>query len=124
MAYPSHDFLALVAELNMRRLRMVVGAMFNHHGGPPPIPHPVVTRMILARELHRRFWNGNQEATMREWAEIKDLCNWLVRQHDVCRGKTPRTEEVDMPDSTAFSSIPVKNGAYRAFCRAVHDGKI
>lgn len=124
MAYPSHDFLALVAELNVRRLRMVVGAMFKHYGGPPPIPRPIVNRMILARELHRRFRNGKHEATPREWAEIKDLCNWLVRQHDVCRGKTPRTEEVDMPDSTAFSSISMGNGAYQALCKAVHDGKI
>lgn len=117
--------LALVAELNTRRIAMVCGALAKRQGGNLILPRRVLELLTTARRLHHRYMAGHYHHEDNEADRIRDLCQWLVIEHRQLQGRAPTTAEPFSWDATALTTkaeVPVDT--YRELIVGVHDGTI
>lgn len=89
MVHSSDDMLAFVAELNVRRMQMVLskrarrlGCVFLANGS---MDHHLSERQValitLARKLHMRFMRGNYQHEESELSALNELAWWLIDEH-------------------------------------------
>lgn len=89
MQYSSDDMLAMVAELNVRRINMVLnkrarrlGSIFLANG---QFNHQLSERQIAllatARKLHNRYERGQYRHSETELGMLNELAHWLIAEH-------------------------------------------
>jgi hypothetical protein len=81
MLKSSDDMLALVAELNLRRMGMVLGRRQKRLGGMHLISETQWRWLLIARGLHHRFIGGHYLHTAEEASALNDLMLWLLEEH-------------------------------------------
>lgn len=126
MQYSSGDMLGLIAELNTRRIAMVTGKMAKQGGGKFSAPQRVLDLLTTARRLHHRFMSGDYRHEPAEQDKIRDLCQWLVEQHDRLQGNAPEGGPRIIPwDAPALhGKQPQPKGTYQSLIGAVLSGEI
>lgn len=73
--------LALVAELNSRRIAMVGGRRVKRLGGLRMLSDKALVLLKTARTLHQRFMFGDYRHSDQEQGRIVELCNLLLQWH-------------------------------------------
>jgi hypothetical protein len=79
--YSSPDMLGLIAELNGRRIPMVLGKRVQRQGGVMGLTPNQEKKLVAVREIHNRFMQGKYRHTEREEGIVKWCCDFLVEQH-------------------------------------------
>jgi hypothetical protein len=111
----SADMLALVGE-TQRRIVSVCGKLVKRNGGELNIPDLVHNQMLVARTLHSRYIKGDYRHEPREAMQIKELTDWLVRQHrGMNGGNIESTYEFNPQELSTATPLPA--GAYRDVCQ-------
>lgn len=123
----SGDMLALVAELNGRRIAMICGKMAKQRGGRLDLPLRTLDLLTTARRMHYRYEKGDYRHDPGEADKLRDLCQWLVAQHRILSGQ-PVPEGGDTPipwDGTQLTAkTPPPALTYQGLSVAIHDGDI
>lgn len=123
----SGDMLALIAELNGRRIARVTGQMAKRSGGRLDLPQRVIEMLQTARRIHHRFAAGDYRHELSEQDRIRDLCQWLVEQHNLLQGRTSTDKgatRMSWDGAALQAKTPVAPGAYLELIDSIHDGRI
>lgn len=117
--YSSLDMLALVAELNVRRIPLVMGARMRKKGGVLALTPREQLLLKAARRMHDKYAGGDYTHEERDERLVKSCCDFLVEQHAQNIGQTPRHDYAW--DAAAWLRVqkPVADGSYELAMRAV-----
>ena len=129
MVYSSDDMLAFVAELNMRRIGMVMSrrqkrltkglilpaaAMANHS-----LTERQLFMLATARKLHARYMRGTYQHDEDEISAIRDLAYWLIEEHAQNEGM-PVTTRFIFDVRSKQVAMPPPAGRYKTYVQKVH----
>jgi len=123
--FSSGDMLGLIAELNSRRIAMVTGKMAKQSGGRLDLHKRTLELLATARRMHHRYMAGDYRHDQTEQDKIRDLCQWLVQQHDQLQGTAgdePKILPWDAPALQAKAAPP--KGTYQQLIDAIFSGVI
>lgn len=122
MFYASDDCLGLVAELNCRRIDMVLSLRMriNETLHVPPL---IMRHLLAVRKLHHRFKQGDLRVNEVELGHVKELAEWLLEQYAECRNQTVRQDAFQWHAAAMISTIPLPVDRYGDICHAVTTGK-
>lgn len=121
----SYDMLGLVAELNARRIPMIMGKMAQKAGGRLNLSKRELEWLQIARMLHHRYTIGDRRHDPNEAAKLHDLCQWLVDQHRLMQGRDagePITWDAGALEARNETTTPAK-GDYAKMIDRVHAGE-
>jgi len=124
--YSSHDMLGIVAELNARRIPMIMGKMSQRAGGTLALSQGEIGWLQLARQLHHRYRLGDYRHDPNEAARIRDLCQWLVDSHRRFNHQETGVAipwNADALESKTETGRP-KRGDYAQLIDKVHTGEL
>lgn len=118
--------LALVAELNMRRIGMVLGRRAKRLGAEAVggIPADRLRQLVAVRRLHIRYSDGIYKHAPNELAIVKDVCQWLVDEHAANQGNSPKTLTFDDSSLIRKSRTPLASDRYIAIVQAIASGQL
>ena len=117
----SNDLLAIVGELNVRRIALVTNMQMRRHD-TMQIPPDIMRCLVVARKLHQRFWQGDYRTDTKEIGHVKTLCEWLIVRHAEMNGHPARCPAWNDASFTQVLGLPP--GRYGEICRAIEQGKI
>ena len=120
----SGDMLGLIAELNSRRIAMITGKMAKRQGGQLQLPKKTLNLLQTARRLHHRYSAGDYRHDVAEQDKIRDLCQWLVQQHDILEGRVETAKMIPWDAPGLQSKEPPADGTYVQLMMAIHGGEI
>lgn len=92
MQHSSVEMLGIVAELNVRRIPMVMGARVKRLGGVATLRPDEEQNLVKVREIHQRYMQGRYQHTDRELKQVKAVCDFLVIEHATCNNQDPRLD--------------------------------
>jgi len=108
----SQDMLGMVAELNVRRIAMVMNQRYKRLGGVLMLTERQSALLLTARKLHHRYLQDHYQHDESEQCAIRDLAYWLIEEHKLNIGnKEPTTFEFDMRRQVAKQQPAA--GSYR-----------
>jgi len=121
----SGDMLGLVAELNCRRIAMITGKMAKRQGGKLDLHKRILQLLTTARRIHHRYTAGDYRHEQAEADELRDLCQWLVQQHNALEGRAD-SEAAHLEWNNAALSVkePLARGVYEQLILSIHEGDI
>jgi len=123
MDYSSPDMLGLIAELNARRVALVLGRYARRSGGQLDLAPKTLDMLMVARRLHHRYRNGDYRHSPNELGKIKDLCGWLVQRHRDLSANPPDTPVGQWWDAKKMTSkTPPAAGTYPGIIQAIAEG--
>lgn len=120
----SGDMLALVAELNCRRIAMITTKLAKRGGGQLTLPKRTMELLTTARRLHHRFSAGDYHHDVAEQDRLRDLCQWLVQQHNVLQGKGEETARFAWDAQALQAKTEMPPRAYQEIMTALGEGVI
>jgi len=123
MVVSSTDMLALVAELNTRRISMILGREARRNGGELRLSPRNIALLTIARRLHHRFHNGDYRHHPDEAGKLRDLCDWLVARHRVNEGATPNGGNLQWDATKLTAKEPPAAGTYPGLILAIRRGQ-
>ena len=84
LRYPSSDdFMAFVAEINIRRMSMVLNKRKLRLGGLTAYSQKHITMIAISRRLHQRYLLGDYTHNDEEWKSMNELGFWLLEEHQL-----------------------------------------
>ena len=114
----SQDMLGMVAELNVRRIAMVMNQRYKRLGGMLVLTEKQSNLLLTARKLHHRYLQDHYQHDESEQCAIRDLAYWLIEEHKLNVGiKEPTSFEYDMRKQVAKE--PPARGTYRVLLERV-----
>lgn len=116
--YSSHDMLALIGDMNARRIARTYGKTMQLRG-EVKVPEAEMELLKIARMLHRRYSRGDYRHSEYELGQIIELMNILIQRHAHNIGADPRSIDIDLDAMVAPEKPP--KGAYEDVTRAVLD---
>jgi hypothetical protein len=120
MVYSSNDFLAMVAELNVRRVAMVMSRRQRRMGGMMLLTEQQTAMLATCRKMHQRYLQGDYRHHSSEVGTINDLCNWMLEEH----AKNEHLLKVgtfnEFTPASASSKTKLPSGRYNDFTQQVH----
>lgn len=123
--YSSGDMLGLIAELNSRRIAMVTGKMAKRAGGRLDLHKRTLELLATARRMHHRYMAGDYRHEPTEQDKIRDLCQWLVQQHDQLQGGGADEPKIIPWDAPALQAKePPPPHTYEQLIDAIFSGVI
>src|SRR5512139_1498367 len=106
--------LAMVAELNERRIALVMGKRQRRQGGLLLLTDRQSKMLLTARRLHHRYLHGHYYHDETELSSIRDLTYWLLEEHAQNEGiKNPTKFEFHMNGKSAKEPLP--RGTYDVY---------
>ena len=124
MQYVNNDFLALVFEVNERRLPMMLEKISRLEGGPTSIGEQRLREIVTARSLNRRFLFGDYRADAMELGRLRSLCEWLVEQYALSHGRTPDAVPFEWNEPAMWSIDPLPDGQYGRIRKIIISGEL
>lgn len=120
MVPSSHDMLAFVAELNGRRIAMVMGNRQKRQGGMFLVSEHQMELLVVARKMHARYISDNYRHDETEIGMLNELGNWLLEEHALNEGlKTVgKFPPLTIGSSRVKSMLPI--GTYQKHLEKVH----
>ena len=112
----SHDMLGIVAELNARRIAMVMGRRQRRQGGLLLLTDAQSKLLLTARKLHQRYLQDHYQHDETELSAIRDLAYWLLEEHRLnenIKNPTPFTFDI------RSAKEPPTPGTYRVYLRTI-----
>ena len=79
--YSSDDLLAFVAEVNVRRMPMVLGKRKRRLGGLYSLSEQQFRLIACARRLHQKFLMGDYRHVAADVSAMNELALWLLDEH-------------------------------------------
>ena len=120
----SGDMLGLVAELNTRRIAMISGKMAKRAGGRLDLARQTLELLGTARRLHHRYMHGDYRHEIAEAERLRDLCQWLVAQHNILEGRPEETTKIAWNAAALSQKTPLPADSYKQLVVAIHDGTV
>jgi hypothetical protein len=80
-AYSSDDLLAFVAEVNVRRMPMVLGKRRRRLGGLFSLTEQQIGLVAAARKLHQKYLRGDYRHNVNDVSSMNELAMWLIEEH-------------------------------------------
>lgn len=124
MVISSSDMLALVAELNVRRITMVLGRELRKTAGRLDISPAAVQWLQTARRLHHRYDRGDYRHEPDEAGRVRDLCCWLIARHRANNGATNDPGRMEWDEQRLTATTPPGAGTYRGIVAAIRAGNL
>lgn len=130
MVHSSDDMLAFVAELNVRRIKMVLAKRYRRKHGQPLLVMPngsvpididerVTGWLAVARKLHNRYLRDQYLHDDNEISAVRDLAYWLLEEHRL-------NEQLTTPTQWRFDATnmqcqtPPPHGRYAEYVQKVY----
>lgn len=124
MVISSSDMLALVAELNVRRITMVLGRELRKTGGRLDLSPVTVGWLQTARRLHHRYDRGDYRHEQDEAGRLRDLCCWLIARHRAANGAGNDPGSLEWDATRLTATVPPGAGTYRGIVAAIRAGQL
>lgn len=122
MVPSSDDMLAFVAELNGRRIDMVLNSRKQRLGGLDLFNERQVDLLATARKLHLRYSLGNYQHSETEVVAVNELGHWLLEEHAMNEGLPRVGTFPPLTDRSASRRCPLPAGRYEQYLWKVrHD---
>lgn len=124
MVFSSADMLAVVAELNVRRITMVLGRELRKTGGRLDLSPSTILWLQNARRLHHRYTAGDYRHEPDEAGRVRDLCHWLVSRHRAANGNTNDAGGMEWDATRMAATEPPGGGTYLGIVLAIRSGQL
>jgi hypothetical protein len=125
MYYCSTKVLQIVAYINERAIINTLGRVLEKRHGKLelPIGKDLKQKLVNVRKLHHRFIHGDYRINDQEWAEIKEVGEYLIVQHNRNRGTEPPTPVHDWTEDEAGrrQNRMAADGIYQLVRKMVND---
>lgn len=119
MATSSLDMLALVGELNTRRIAKIGGILTARNGGiQPQLPRQLTKDLKTCRRLHYRYAVGNYTHSDQEEAAVLRAADWCVQLWAELHNQPQR--QWDMSPAKLRTSEPPPPQSYIRAIEAAH----
>ena len=115
MICSSNDLLAMVAELNVRRVGMVMTRRKKRMGGMVSLTEHQTSILATCRKMHQRYLLGDYRHEDAEVGVINELCHWLLSEHAKNEHLLTVGTFKEFTLSTASSKTKLVYGRYNDF---------
>ena len=120
MVPSSDDLLAFVAELNGRRIAMVMGKRQKRQGGMFLMSEHQMALLVVARKMHARYIADNYRHDEAEIGVLNELGNWLLEEHALNEGLKTTGKFAPFTIGNARERTMRPIGTYRKYLEKVH----
>ena len=117
----SDDMLAFVAELNGRRIAMVMGRRQKRQGGMLLVSEKQTRLLVNARRLHARYLANNYRHDEVEVSLLNELGNWLIEEHALNEGLKRAGKFTGMTNGKASTKSMRPLGTYGVYLEKLHN---